>query len=107
MQQYNDINHSGVKGMRWGHRIARAHGGTGKYITKDRQLKGDTKDLDHLNKGGHLSVGLTKSRQAAYDKRDKASLEKRIEKSKTKSDKVQYKLERKARIKETTKEINK
>ena len=65
MQQYNDIQHTGVKGMKWGHRMARGHGGPGKYITKNSQLKGDQKDLDHLNKGGHLSVGLTKKRQDA------------------------------------------
>lgn len=79
MQNY--IQHTGVKGMKWGHRMARDHAGPGKYATVNRQLKGDQKDLDHLNKGGHLSVGLTKSRQDAYDKRDKAKIEKRIEKN--------------------------
>ena len=77
-QGYDELYHYGVMGMRWGRRIARGHGGPGKYITKNSQLKGDQKDLDYLNKGGHLSVGLTKKRQEAYDTRDKAKIEKRI-----------------------------
>ena len=77
----NELYHFGVKGMRWGHRKVRGHAGPGKYATKKRQLAGDKRDLDYLNKGGHLSVGLTKKRQAAYDARDKAILEKRIAKN--------------------------
>ena len=52
--QNDELMHYGIPGMRWGHRKARPI------------------------KGGHLSVGLTNKRQAAYDKRDKAKLEKRI-----------------------------
>lgn len=75
------LMHYGVKGMKWGHRKARGHGGPGKYVTRKRQLAGDKRDLETLNKGGHLSVGMTKKRQAALDKRDKAALEKRITKN--------------------------
>ena len=83
----NELDHFGVKGMRWGHRKVRGHAGPGKYATRKRQLAGDKRDLDYLNKGGHLSVGLTKKRQAAYDKRDKAVLEKRIAKNEQKNNK--------------------
>ena len=82
--QQNDIQHSGVKGMKWGRRMARDHGGPGKYITKNSQSKGDQKDLDYLNKGGHLSVGLTKKRQDAYDARDRKAIEKRMDSQKSK-----------------------
>ncbi|MGN1299764.1 MAG: hypothetical protein ACI4VC_00225 [Clostridia bacterium] len=79
-----ELYHFGVKGMRWGHRKVRGHAGPGKYATRKRQLEGDKRDLQTLNNGGHLSVGLTKKRQAAYDKRDKAVLEKRIAKNEAK-----------------------
>ena len=61
-------------------RIARGYAGPSKMITKKRQYEKDKSDLEGLNKGKHLSVGLTKKRQAAYDARDKAVLEKRISK---------------------------
>ena len=75
------LQHHGVKGMRWGVRRARKHAGPGRYVTKKRQLDGDKRDLETMKKGGHLSVGLTKKRQEAFDRRDKAALEKRIDKS--------------------------
>ena len=81
MDQYNDLNHSGVLGMKWGKRTARGHAGPGKYATKKRQLAGDKKDLKDLKNGKHLSVGLTKERQEKFDARDKAFLEKRIAKN--------------------------
>lgn len=77
----NELYHYGVKGMRWGHRMARGHAGPGRYVTKKRQLAGDKRDLETLNNGGHLSKGFTKKRQAAFDRRDKAALEKRIVKN--------------------------
>ena len=82
MYYNNDyLQHYGVKGMKWGKRMARGHAGPGIYLTRKRQLAGDKRDLERLNKGEHLSVGLTKKRQAAYDARDKAALEKRIAKN--------------------------
>ena len=84
MYNDNELYHFGVKGMRWGHRKVRGHAGPGKYVTRKRQLAGDKRDLDYLNKGGHLSVGLTKKRQEKFDARDKAALEKRIAKNERK-----------------------
>lgn len=82
-----ELMHYGVPGMKWGKRMARGHAGPGQYITRKRQLAGDKRDLERLNKGGHLSIGLTKKRQAAYDARDKAALEKRIAKNEAKMEK--------------------
>lgn len=59
-------------------RMIRDHAGQGRYLTKNRQIKGDKRDLEYLNKGGHLSIGLTKKRQAKFDNRDKNLIEKRI-----------------------------
>lgn len=67
------LEHFGVKGMRWGVR-------RGKMLTLKRQLDSDKKTLARLNNGEHMSVGATKKRQAAFDKRDKAYLEKQISK---------------------------
>lgn len=79
---YNDeLKHFGVKGMKWGHRKIRNHAGPGKYATRKRQQAGDKRDLEALNKGQHLSVGLTKKRQAKFDARDKAAIEKRMAKN--------------------------
>lgn len=75
------LQHHGVKGMKWGVRKVRGHAGPGVYANKRRQLAGDKRDLNTLNKGGHLSVGLTKKRQEALDNRDKAALEKRVAKN--------------------------
>lgn len=84
----DELAHYGVPGMRWGHRknsyvkrTVRGHAGPGRYITTKRQLAGDKRDLEALNKGQHLSVGLTKKRQAVYDAKDRARLEKRIAKN--------------------------
>lgn len=86
---YHDyLIHHGVKGMKWGVRKAqygaravRGHAGPGRYLTRKRQLAGDKRDLERLNNGEHLSVGLTKKRQDAYDARDRRALEKRITKN--------------------------
>jgi len=72
----NELTHYGVLGMRWG--IRRTPASRIMFTTK-RQLSADKHDLERLNSGQHLSVGFTKKRQAMYDKRDKAILEKRIE----------------------------
>ena len=78
--------HYGVKGMKWGvRRAVRGHGGPGIYVSGNKKkLAGYKKDLKVLNDGGHLSVGGTKKRQAAYDKRDRANLEKKIAKTESK-----------------------
>ena len=64
------LAHHGVKGMKWGVRKKR-------YSQSARARR----DLEALNNGQHLSRGLTKKRQAAYDARDRAALEKRIAKN--------------------------
>ena len=71
------LAHYGILGMKWGVRRTPAQLGR-TMITRKRQLAADKSDLKKLNSGKHLSVGFTKKRQAAYDKRDKDILEKRI-----------------------------
>lgn len=94
MDDYMIINgelyHHGVKGMKWGvrkkqnsyaTRNIRGHAGPGIYYGSDKRKLAKAKgDLERLNKGEHLSVGMTKKRQAEYDARDKAALEKKISK---------------------------
>lgn len=78
----NSLQHHGVKGMRWGvRRKIRGHAGPGVYIGKKRQLEGAKRDLKVLDDGGHLSVGMTKKRQAALDNRDRERLNQIINKS--------------------------
>ena len=47
-------------------------------------MAADKSDLKYLKKGGHLSIGFTKKRQAQYDARDKRLLENRIRKNQKK-----------------------
>lgn len=89
MNQYeyeNYLMHYGVKGMKWGvRRAVRGHGGPGIYVGNNKKkLAGYKKDLKVLDDGGHLSVGFTKKRQAAYDKRDRTNLERKIAKTESK-----------------------
>ena len=100
-----ELKHYGVKGMKWGQnifskekpknrgvrRIIRGHGGPGIYIGEKRRLAGARRDLKVLDEGGHLSVGTTKKRQAAYDKRDRKKLNKIIEKAEKKLAKTKIK----------------
>ena len=81
MKVYNDeIYHYGKRGMKWGSR--RSYGKIPTMLTANRQLSADTKTLDKMNnRNYHTSVGLTKKRQSAYDKRDKKFLENRIDKN--------------------------
>lgn len=74
------LAHYGVIGMRWGVR----RGPQSHMLTTKRQLAKDEKKLKKLNDGKHLSVGFGKKRQAAYDARDRAYLEKNIAKNKEK-----------------------
>lgn len=97
------LNHYGVLGMKWGVRrtpvqLRRT------MITTKRQLAADKIKLERLNSGKHTSVGFTKKRQAAYDKRDKDILEKRIKYNEQKlADKAAKK---EAKKKPTTKDMS-
>ena len=84
-------------------RVVRGHAGPDIYTTKKRQLEGDKRDLEGLNKGQYLSVGLTKKRQAALDARDKAALEKRIAKNEAKAQKA---AQTKTAVKDYNKKFN-
>lgn len=82
--------HFGITGMKWGHRKRKENnyptngqGAKPRMLTKSRQIQKDKQNLDLLEKGKHISVGMTKERQAQYDERDKAILRERISKFST------------------------
>ena len=76
-----ELQHYGVKGMKWGVRRVRNHAGPGIRVGSDkRKLAGAKQDLARLDKGEHLSIGATKKRQAQYDTRDRKALNKTIAK---------------------------
>lgn len=93
--QNGELYHHGVKGMKWGVRKVRGHAGPGRYIGKKRQIEGAKKDLEILDNGGHLSVGLTEKRQAALDARDRKLLKKKISKAEKKEQKKLEKAQKK------------
>lgn len=79
--EVNDVlTHYGVPGMHWGVR----RGPESYMLTTKRQLARDEKNLKKMDNGKHFSRGITKKRQAAYDARDRAYLEKNIAKNKEK-----------------------
>lgn len=51
-------------------------------ITKSRQEAFNRRDAKRLENGGHLRFGFTKKRQEAYDKADKAAIDRAHKKSK-------------------------
>lgn len=66
------LKHYGILGMKWG-----IHRGPRLGVTKQRQDEFAKKDVARLDSGKHLSVGIGKKRQAAYDARDRRLIENR------------------------------
>ena len=76
----NDSDQKKVK-IPYRTRLMKGRAGPGVYVgTKNHRLSGAKKDLAKLDRGDHLSIGLTKNRQAQLDARDRRILEKKIEK---------------------------
>lgn len=103
-----ELYHYGVKGMKWGHRKkdsyaarrVRGHAGPGLYVGNKRKIEGYKRDLQRLDNGEHLSIGIGKKRQAAYDARDRKALEKGIAKAEAKEAKKAEKKQFKQDLKE-------
>lgn len=115
--QNGELYHHGVKGMKWGvrkksnsyaTRAVRGHAGPGRYIGEKRKIAGAKKDLEILNSGGHLSVGLTKKRQAALDARDRKLLNETLAKEpgvSKRTARLQAKVEKQKKIVDARKDI--
>lgn len=76
--------HYGIPGMRWGKRKRGA--------TVERQGDFAKKDLADLDSGAKkFSRGITKSRQEAFDKRDREKLERDVAKAEAKNKEPEHK----------------
>lgn len=123
-----ELYHHGIKGQKWGRRryqnpdgsltpagvkrysaatrAARGHGGPGVYVGNSRKLAGYKRDLEFLDKGGHLSYGVTKKRQELLDKRDRENLKKKIAEAEGKANRAAAKKQAKEEYSTAKKSAN-